>query len=293
MDSNLADPNLAAPVSIGSGSRTRCTMPTTSHHCSTRGAHGSATGIAVWNQLLLLVLVMWGASCGSSPPEVLRHEGEDEEIQPPVEGFAREATWVQTLGPGDVLRVNVFDHPQLSSMLLRDGLSGSPIQGDGSIQLPLIGDLEVMGLTPTEVSRLVEQRLLPYIKAPRVDVAVIENGSKRIFVFGAVKKPGSFPLRRPTNILEAIGIGGGFNSFANREDVAWLRVGREDEPLILINADELDMLLAMPVEAGDLIFVGRRDWANVSEAVRDILPLIQGISSTLGLGLQAATLERL
>ena len=187
----------------------------------------------------------------------------------------------------------MFDHPELSSPAYKQGVNGTPIQGDGRIQLPLAGELDVLGLTPSEVRVAVEEALMPYLKVPRVDVAVIEYASQRVFVFGAVDLPGAYPMARPTNVLEVLSFAGGFDQYANREQVAWLRAGVPDNPLVLINAEEVDLLLAARVAPGDLVFVGRRDWADVAEAARDVLPILQGISIPLSLGFQAATLERL
>lgn len=245
--------------------------------------------------LALVLTAALSPACGSTPPELLTHEDEDDEapVRPPPQGFAQDATWEETLGPGDLLRVNVFDHPQLSSPAYSQGVNATPIQGNGMIQLPLVGEIGVLGRTPSEVRELVQTALLPYLKSPRVDVAVIEFASKRVFLFGAVEEPGAYPLSRPTNVLEVISLGGGFDQFANREQVAWLRAGVEEDPLVLINAEEIDLLLSSLVSPGDLVYVGRRDWADIAEAARDVLPILQSISIPLSLGFQAATLERL
>ena len=242
--------------------------------------------------LLLSTGVGWGSACGSTPPEILQPE-DSAPVQPPPEAFLEEATWEETLGPGDVLRINVFDHPQLSSPPYGPGVNGTPIQGDGRIQLPLVGELEVIGASPSEVRVMVEEALAPYLKEPHVDVAVVEYGSQRVFVFGAVRLSGAYPLSRPTSVLEVLSLAGGFDQYANREQVAWLRAGVDKDPLVVINAAEVDLMLSARVAPGDLVFVGRRDWADVAEAARDILPIFQSISIPLSLGFQAATLSRL
>jgi len=247
--------------------------------------------------LLLAALPLLLAAC-STRPDILEVDPDDERLAPYAEraSFAEAPEWKPILGPGDVIRVNVFDHPQLSSPPWESGVNASPIEGSGLVQLPLVGGVHVAGLSPLEASERIEEALSEYLKEPRVDVAVIEFGSQRVFVFGSVELPGVFPLERPTSVGEVLfQFAQGPDQLANREDVLWLRVGFEDpeEAAVFINAEEMDLLLTARVSPGDLIYVGRRDWADVGEAARDLIPLLQSVAIPLSLGLQVATLERI
>jgi polysaccharide export outer membrane protein len=119
------------------------------------------------------------------------------------------------IGPSDVLSINVWKDAELTRVV--------PVRPDGKISLPLIGELEVSGLTAVNVQRLVTQKLKEYISDPQVTVIVQEVKSRTYIVVGKIVKPGSFPLDKPTTVLEAIAIAGGFLDFAKTNKIYIIR----------------------------------------------------------------------
>ncbi len=119
------------------------------------------------------------------------------------------------IGPSDVLAINVWKDTELSRTV--------PVRPDGKISLPLIGELQVSGLTALKVQRIVAERLKEYISNPEVTVIVQEVKSRTYVVLGKVLKPGSYELGRPTTVLEAIAIAGGFLDFAKASKVYIIR----------------------------------------------------------------------
>jgi polysaccharide export outer membrane protein len=97
------------------------------------------------------------------------------------------------------------------------------VRPDGKISLPLVGELEVSGLTASSVQRLIGQRLAEYISSPQVTVMVQEVRSQTYVVVGKVTKPGSYELGKPTTVLEAIAIAGGMLDFAKANKVKIIR----------------------------------------------------------------------
>jgi polysaccharide export outer membrane protein len=120
------------------------------------------------------------------------------------------------LGPGDVVLVIVFGHPELAVSTYGGGMTSSPnartagllVDNDGSIQLPLIGTVPAAGKTSEELRSLLEQRLATYVKEPRVLVQVIFDGSIRYYLLGQFAAPGMKLADRPMRLLEAIALGG-------------------------------------------------------------------------------------
>jgi polysaccharide biosynthesis/export protein len=110
------------------------------------------------------------------------------------------------IGPADVLAVNVWKDAELSRTV--------PVRPDGKISLPLIGELQVSGLTALKVQRLVVARLKEYIADPEVSVIVQQVRSRTYAVLGRIARPGSYELGKPTTVLEAIAVAGGFLEFA-------------------------------------------------------------------------------
>jgi len=119
------------------------------------------------------------------------------------------------IGPSDVLAINVWKDAELTRVVT--------VRPDGKISLPLVGELEVTGLTAANVQRLIGQRLAEYISSPQVTVMVQEVKSQTYIVVGKVTKPGSFDLGKPTTVLEAIAIAGGFLDFAKSNKVKIIR----------------------------------------------------------------------
>ena len=119
------------------------------------------------------------------------------------------------IGPSDILAINVWKDPELTRNV--------PVRPDGKITLPLIGEMQVSGLTALDVQRLVTQRLKEYVAKPEVTVIVQEVKSRSYVVVGKIVKPGSYGLAKPTTVLEAIAIAGGFLEFAKPNKVYILR----------------------------------------------------------------------
>ena len=119
------------------------------------------------------------------------------------------------IGPSDVLAINVWKDTELSRTV--------PVRPDGKISLPLIGELQVSGLTARKVQQMVAERLKEYISYPEVSVIVQEVKSRTFIVLGKVVKPGSYELGKPTTVLEAIAIAGGFLDFAKASKVYIIR----------------------------------------------------------------------
>nr|MBP9839098.1 SLBB domain-containing protein [Pseudomonadota bacterium] len=95
--------------------------------------------------------------------------------------------------PSDLIEIQVYDVPQLSATE-RVGL-------DGKLNLPLIGPQDVAGLTEDELRVLLTREYDQYVKFPKVSIAIKEYQAHRVFVMGAVSKPGVYPLKRKGYLL--------------------------------------------------------------------------------------------
>jgi len=115
------------------------------------------------------------------------------------------------LQPGDVLQVVVWKETDLQSEVL--------IRPDGGISFPLAGDVQAAGLTTAELQGAMETRVRKLIPDAVVTVSVKAPNGNQIFVIGKVNKPGSFPLLRPTDVLQALSLAGGATPFANTDKI--------------------------------------------------------------------------
>jgi polysaccharide export outer membrane protein len=151
------------------------------------------------------------------PSAVLsRHETElDPSLLAAVEG-EREGD-AYRLGPGDTVLVAVYGHPELSiAPFLPAGTGGLQggrpvgllVDNDGSLQLPLIGRVQVKGKTSAEVSDLLQRQLAVFIKDPQVAVQLLFESNNRYYLLGQFTAPGLKFSDRPLSLLEALSLGG-------------------------------------------------------------------------------------
>lgn len=114
------------------------------------------------------------------------------------------------LGPTDVISLNVYLQPELDVPVpgLAAGLGGVMITSDGNVQLPLIGEVHLGGLTLREARRLITDDYAGYINNPKVAVELVQAQSMRYYLLGAFTTPGiKYPARK-LSLLEALALGG-------------------------------------------------------------------------------------
>ena len=161
-----------------------------------------------------------------------------------------DSSFSSTLGPGDVFEVKVFQEKDLSGVYR--------VSSAGKINFPLIGYVDVAGLTPSEVANKLAALLeKDYLRNPQVDVFVKEYNSKKIYVFGQVKKPGTFKYENGMTIVQAITLAGGFTPLAapNKTSVTRILDGKEVRFTLAVEKIGEGAAKNFPLLPGDIIFV--------------------------------------
>lgn len=155
------------------------------------------------------------------------------------------------LNPGDQIQILVEDEPDLSGEVT--------VGPDGFIRLRLIGSIQAAGLTVDELAAQIEKALRQYLREPKVIVNLKQFTplARRVYVMGAVKAPGAYPLplAGPTTVFDAIMLAGGFSDNADWERV---RVFRRDGQMLTVNLKNLqagDLTGGGIVQPGDVIWV--------------------------------------
>lgn len=112
------------------------------------------------------------------------------------------------IGPGDVLHIQIADLKEFEHLSVR-------VDGDGTIDLPLIGNMRVAGMNEDQVREAISNRASDYVLNPRVHVFISQYHSRSIAVMGMVAKPGAYSLSGPTDtLLDTIGRAGGMREGA-------------------------------------------------------------------------------
>jgi polysaccharide export outer membrane protein len=177
--------------------------------------------------------------------------------QPPGPGEFSES---YRIGVDDQVQVSVWRNPDLSVSV--------PVRPDGMISVPLIGDVQAGGLTPSEVGRAIEERLSAYVRDPKVAVILTQLNShefiSRVRVTGAVRSPVSIPYRQGMTVLDAVLQAGGTNEFASGDRT---RLYRKDTKTGAVTTIEVKLAAILnkgelttnyPVRPGDVITVPER-----------------------------------
>lgn len=127
------------------------------------------------------------------------------------------------LGTEDVLNISVWREPEISRTV--------PVRPDGKVSLPLVGEIQAKGLTPKQLQSNLTLALRSYLAHPEVTVIVQEVRSQKFNILGEVARPGSYPLSKPTTVVDALAIAGGFKDFAKVKKIYILREQASGSPL--------------------------------------------------------------
>lgn len=120
--------------------------------------------------------------------------GEADILPPALADYRPDA---YAIGPGDLLYITVWDHPELTvpaGPQQQLNAAGRLVQSDGTLFYPYIGRIEAAGRTPGELRDQLSQRLARYIESPQVDVSVLTYASQRVWVTGATAQSAAIPL---------------------------------------------------------------------------------------------------
>ena len=138
--------------------------------------------------------------------------------------------WTYLVGPGDILSVIVFNHPELTlpaGAQRSAAESGFQVGSDGTINYPFIGPVEASGRPVEEIRAEIAQRLATFIPDPQVEVRIAAFNAQAVVVSGEVRTPNRQPLTAVAlTLIEAINAAGGFTEEADPRIVSVQREGR-------------------------------------------------------------------
>jgi len=190
---------------------------------------------------------------GPTPPAFTSPPGQSSELVPEVEAYR--------VLVNDELTLTVLGNPELSGP--------QRVLPDGTISVPGVGSVYVLGSDLEEVSLKVTEALAQIVRFPRASVAVSRYGDRRIFVMGEVGIPGDHEYHRGMSTLSAIAEAGGFKHTAKTTSVMVLRrLGSQE--MVAFRVDLRDALKGknlgrdLLVKPFDIVYVPKTFIASVN-----------------------------
>lgn len=156
---------------------------------------------------MIVALSLLLAGCASVPP-----------APEPAPAESQAASRGYVLGPGDKLRIVVFNETELSREY--------EVDGSGKVAMLLVGPLQAAGLSPREFETALAAKLRGLLRNPKVSVDVISY--RPFYILGEVNKSGEYSYRNGMNVMSAIAAAGGFTYRANGRAV-YIQRGNEPE----------------------------------------------------------------
>lgn len=182
---------------------------------------------------------LWLSACGEAvetgPQLALASD-------PQVGLEAYSSTTGYRLGSGDKMRIIVFGEPDLSGEFFVDDA--------GSVDLPLIGDVDAGGATVAEFEQKVVARFSDgYLRDPKVSIEVLNY--RPFFIIGEVKNGGEYPYKGGLTVQDAVAIAGGYSYRAN-ERAAFIRRANSDQEI------KVNLSQRVPIFPGDNVRIPER-----------------------------------
>lgn len=164
---------------------------------------------------------------------------------------AADKTDIYQLHQGDKLMISVWREETLQKEVV--------VLPDGSVTFPLIGRVEVAGLSTPEVEQNITAKLKKYFPEPIVTVVIIGIDGNRAYVTGKVMRPGSLIINGPTTVLQAISLMGGFDKFADESSIKVIRAKPDGQEILPVNYKDIisgkNISTNIQLKAGDTLVV--------------------------------------
>ena len=159
------------------------------------------------------------------------------------------------IGKGDVLEVVYRDEKEISGDRL--------VRPDGKITIPLVGDVEVAGLSPEQARQAVVKASAELYKNPTITLGVKNINSRMVFINGGVAKPGPYPLHGPMTVLQLISLAGSFREWVDTTKVMIIRNEGGKRSFLRFNYKEVvvgkNLEQDIELKPGDIVTVPEPD----------------------------------
>lgn len=186
------------------------------------------------------------------------------------------------ISSGDVLSIVIYPAEELSKEIT--------VSPDGSIDLPLVGNIKVSGLKVSELEKILIERYSKYVSNIRISISVRKFASYRVAIIGQVQRTGYYEYTEGMKILDLIASAGGPSDYADSKNIKVYRKnktsdGKITEEIFTLSMDSFfkgNLDKNIDLMPGDVVYIPRQKFTSTSKWITDnILPWT--ILATFGL----------
>ena len=171
---------------------------------------------------------------------------------------------------GDAVDIDVWRVPDLTRTVV--------VRPDGRISIPLVGDLDVAGMSLVDLRTVMTKKFSEYIINPQVSISIRQFGGRKFIVLGEVAGPGVYRYQQDISLIEALALAGGFNAKAKKGKVMIIRGDIRKEPQVKIITANMQNLLNkgmltenISVKPNDIIYVGKDLLTDYNEIINNLI----------------------
>jgi polysaccharide export outer membrane protein len=178
-------------------------------------------------------------------------------------------------------RIRIGDELEIFVWQNADITRRATVQFDGSISLPLIGNIIAEGKTPKDLEEEITKSLSKYVREPRVSVIVVNIAAEIVYIIGEVKHPGSYKWYKGMRLMELVSISGGYTSDAVLSKAEVLRyngnsiVSYKIDLRKIIDRREEDFVL----QQQDIVYIPPSTLSQWNRVISQISPTIGLVTS--------------
>lgn len=208
---------------------------------------------------------------------------------------------VATIQPDDIIGIIVsslneesnelFNFSNLNSITMSNfsGIGGVPknqplgylIDPMGNIYMPLVGKINLMGLTLEEASNLIKDKLNGFLKEPTVSVRMLNH---KFTVLGEVNRPGVYNLLdNHTTLLDVLGMSGDLTIFGRRDNLMLIRTTNRKREVVKINLTDRNLINSpyFFIQNNDMVYVETlKGKITSTDRTIQLIPIVTGVAST-------------
>lgn len=190
------------------------------------------------------------------------------------------------ISPMDTLKINVSPAEEFSREVM--------VQADGTVDLPLIGSMEVSGMKVKDFEKILEKKYSKYISNPDITVTIKKFSAYRVALIGEIKTPGYYEFNEGMKLLDLIAIAGGPNPYADSRRIKVYRrtkdkEGKIKEEIFSLSMEsffegELDKNINL--QPGDIVYIPQKKFTATSKWITDnIIPWTMLTTFAISIGI--------